>query len=416
MRPAPCASFFTQWFFMGTYLYKARDPQGALVSGEIQAGHRQEAVAALRGEGMFLLDIRESSPAGIRGAGLTGGDARSQLVGFSRQLSHLLQSGVPLARALVFLERQVSGGAFGRVVARVREDVSRGAPFWEALAKHPAVFSDVYVNTVRAGESGADLQKVMAGLAAHLERMRSTRNTLLTMLTYPLILLAAGMGTLVFLLVFVIPRMSFLFTESGESLPAATRLILFLSGVGARYGLWILTGVLAAAAVGLRCATLASVRGFFDGLVLRLPLVGGVVKKILFARIANILGLLLDHGVSILEALRIAQGVASNRVVAAQWREVSQEVTHGTALHESLRRRPVFPVLMADMVSVGEETGRLSEVFLEVAAIFDEESREETRRLLGLFEPAVIFFLAVAVGFLVMGILQPILRLNLEAF
>ncbi len=401
---------------MGTYLYKARDPQGALISGEIQAGRREEAVAALRGEGMFLLDIRESSPAGIRGAPLAGGDARSQLVGFSRQLNHLLRSGVPLARALLFLERQFSGSAFGRVVARVREDVSRGTPFWEALAKHPAVFSDVYVNTVRAGESGADLQKVMTGLAAYLERMRSTRDTLLTMLTYPLILLAAGIGTLVFLLVFVIPRMSFLFAESGGSLPAATRLILFLSNVGAHYGLWILMGVLAAVAVGLRCATVASVRGFFDGLVLRLPLVGGVVKKILFARIANILGLLLDHGVSILEALRIAQGVASNRVVEAQCREVSQEVAHGTALHESLRRRPVFPVLMADMVSVGEETGRLSEVLLEVAAIFEEESREEVRRLLGLFEPAVIFFLAVAVGLLVMGILQPILRLNLEAF
>ncbi len=119
---------------------------------------------------------------------------------------------------------------------------------------------------------------------------------------------------------------------------------------------------------------------------------------------------------AILEALRIVQGVAANRVVAAALQDVYQEVAQGGSLHESLRRRPVFPVLMADMAGVGEETGRLSEVLLEVSAIFDDESREETRRLLGLFEPVVILFLAAAVGLLVMGILQPILRLNLEAF
>jgi type II secretory pathway component PulF len=400
---------------MPTFKYRARDKDGHLISATLQADNPSVAVALIREKQLFVISVKEASPIDKMNFPVFGRRfPEGELVFLTRQLSNLLSSGIPLSRALDLLIRHARSQRLKDVFGKVRDEVSGGGHFWEALGRHPQVFSGLYVSMIRAGETGADLDKVVLSLAGFMEGAKEVRERLISMLIYPIVLVCVGFGSIIFLMTFVMPKLIFLFEESGRAVPFLTRVLIAASSFMSTYWVWglllFIGGVFFARKFLMNEETKARAELFF----LKAPFFGVLFQKIIFARLARILGLLLSNSVSILEALKVAQGVVENRVVARGLDEARAKVSQGGSLSSSLSESGVFSSVTMEMISIGEETGKLDDAFLKAADLYERESKEEIGRLLTLLEPALIFVLALGVAVLVLAMIQPILNISLE--
>jgi type II secretory pathway component PulF len=399
---------------MVLFKYQARDKQGKFITGSRQASDRDSVIGYLRENELFPIGIEEIRSQAKRLGVVSSRLKDKEITFFTRQLCNLLDSGIPLPRSLSILVNQTKNQKLRHVIAKIKDEVSRGGYFWESLSKYPEVFSRLYVSMVKAGETGAGLEKVMKNLADFVEQKREIKNTLTSMLIYPSILLLVGIGTIFFLMTFVMPRMIFMFSDISHSLPLITKFLIAISMFLSRYW-WLLLFLFA---VGIfvikRLYSQGQGRLRFEQFLHKLPLIGETLQKVIFARFTRILGLALSNGISILDSLDVAQEVVQNQLIAKSLADVQVQVSQGSALSASLTQAKIFPPIMVDMASVGEETGHLEEALLKIAQIYDRESQEEIKRLLSLLEPILIFLLAVGVGFLVMAMLLPILQMNLQ--
>jgi len=406
---------------MPRYRYEAVDSAGEVLRDAIEAPSAEAAVEHLRDRGLLPLAVSEA-----RG-GLLGGGwgqplfsksralSRKTVLLLTQQLGNLLHAGMPLDRALTILIGVSDDQQAKALLERVQERVRGGSNLADALEMQGA-FSRFYLNMIRAGEVGGALDVVLKRLTDFLERSQALRETVTSALIYPMILLSVSALSVIILLTFVVPQFQRLFADAGKALPLATQIVIAL-GDGLRHYGWVgAIGVVLLVALLRQQMSRPASRARWDRWFLRLPLFGDLIAKLETARLSRTLGTLLGNGVSLLNALTIVRETLSNQVLAAALGEVAEHVKTGRGLADPLLEAGDFPKLAVQMIRVGEETGQLQEMLLQVADTYDGEVQTAVKRLLTLLEPALILGLGVVIAGIIMSILVAILSLNELAF
>ncbi len=406
---------------MARYRYEAVDAAGEVVRDDIEAATTEAAVEQLRDQGLLPLAVSEAK-GGLLRNGLSQplfskrqGLSRKTIMLLTQQLASLLAAGMPLDRALTILIGVSEDERGQALLARVQEKVRGGSTLADALESQGA-FSRFYLNMIRAGEAGGALETVLKRLTEFLERSQALRETVTSALIYPVILLSVAALSVIILLTFVVPQFQRLFADAGKALPLATQIVIAV-GDGFRHYWWagLIVIVLIIMVVRQRLNQ-PEQRLRWDRWLLRLPLFGDLIAKVETARLSRTLGTLLGNGVSLLNALAIVRETLSNQLLADGLGEVVEHVKTGRGLAEPLAETGHFPKLAVQMIRVGEETGQLQEMLLQVADTYDGEVQTAVKRLLTLLEPALILILGVIIAGIIMSILVAILSLNQLAF
>jgi len=341
-----------------------------------------------------------------------GGSGRSQLVLSTRQLATLVKAGMPLLRALRTVSDQLDPGPLRDVFAMISSDVESGVKFSEALQRHPKWFPSFYVNMVRAGEVGGLLDEILKRLAELLERQARLRERVKSALMYPAFVMVAAVGILIILMTFVVPTFLGMFTELGSSLPWPTRILVGVSTF-LRAWWWVallaLFGLVMLARVVLQ---MPAGRRLVDYMMLRAPVFGSLLERLLISRFARTLGTLLSSGVPILSALETVRGTVTNCILDEALQEVERSLKVGESLARPMELSGVFPPLVTRMIALGEETGQLDAMLMQVADSYEEEVEVQLAGLTQLLEPLLIVFVGGVVGFIVIAMFLPLMSLT----
>lgn len=406
---------------MPRYRYEAVDAAGETLRDELEAPTPDAAVEQLRDRGLLPLSVNEAKGGLFRGGlgqplfSKRRALSRKAIGLFTQQLASLLGAGMPLDRALTILIGVAEDEQSKTLLERVQEKVRGGSALADALEAQGA-FSRFYLNMIRAGEAGGALETVLKRLNEFLERSQALRETVTSALIYPTILLTVAALSVIILLTFVVPQFERLFADAGKALPLATQIVIAI-GNGFQHYWW--AGLLV---IGLIVMTVRRQlsqpenRARWDHWLLRLPLLGDLIAKVETARLSRTLGTLLGNGVSLLNALTIVRETLSNQVLAVALGEVAEHAKTGRGLAEPLLETGNFPKLAVQMIRVGEETGQLQEMLIQVADTYDGEVQTAVKRLLTLLEPVLILGLGVVIAAIIMSILVAILSLNELAF
>lgn len=418
---------------MPTYTYEAMNSVGQPVRGEVEATSSEEAIAKVRSQGNFPTKIKEKAgkkPAQSGGKSATAtaaaapaaGGARRKSVGsvskklltqFTRQLSTLIDAGLPILRSLRILEQQQKPGTLRLAIRLVADDVEGGATLSEAMARHPKAFNRLYTNMVRAGELGGVLDVILQRLADFMEKAQALRRKVVGALIYPSVVITFAIGIVIFLLVGVVPKFKTIFERDfNTDLPGVTKALLAVSDwmkaggwiaiVGLPLGIWLIARLLKLSPSG---------RYFVDSVKLRVPIMGQIVSKSSIARFTRTLGTLLSAGVPILEALNITRDTAGNEVYARAMARVHDGIREGESFAEPLRQSKVVEPMVVNMVDVGEETGELDQMLNKVADTYDGEVETLVSSMVSVLEPIMVVFLGVIVGFIVLAVFMPMVSL-----
>lgn len=401
---------------MPRFAYKAKSTDGSIVTGVLQAESERNALDSLDRLGVFPLEIRHEDEAAATGQAKPRHIARKvrpdDVATFTRQLGDLLRAGVSVNRALGTLVHQTANQSLSDTIGEIARDVSAGKSFHEAFSRHPECFSPLYVNMVKAGETGGFLEDVLHRLAHFIEKDQELKGRIKASLAYPFILLTIGALAVIFLMVFFIPKFSEIFKKMGGNLPAPTQIVMAISYFMRDYWFAFLAGVLALVAAWKRGSETAAGRAAIDRVKVRLPLFGDIVKKNAISRFTRTLGTLLKSGVPILTALHIAKEAMGNVILQRDIEEASAGVKQGRSLAELLRESRTFPVMVIDMIAVGEEGGNLDQVLINIADTFDTQVDRSVKIFVTLFEPMLLLVMACLVGFIVVAMLLPVFTLS----
>jgi general secretion pathway protein F len=331
----------------------------------------------------------------------------------TRQLGTLLGAGIPLIEALRALIEQTEHRAAETMFREVRERVSQGSSLADALAEHPAWFNDLYVNMVRAGQATGNLDVVFKRLADYMQSQRALRRKVVSALTYPAMMVGIGIIVVSILMTLVVPKITAMLIDTGQTLPGPTRVLITVSDVFKNYW-W--AGALGIAAVSFLFERIYKRNGdgrlFIDRSLLRLPVIGDLLRKQAVARFTHTLSTLLQSGVPVVQSLEITRNVVGNRVLSDATETIRTRIVEGTDIGTPMRATGVFPPVVCYMVQVGEQSGELEQMLDRIGAAYDEEIEITTGRLTSVLEPILIIFLAVVVGYIVISIVLPILKVG----
>ena len=404
---------------MGTFQYTATDSAAKIVRGSMEASDERAVVAWLRVNGYYPIKVGQAGVVTEARPGLAGLSTRfsrapstQDVLAFTQQLATLLEAGLELDRSLSILLDLTDNQRFRSILRGILADIQGGSSFADSLAKHPKLFSRLYVNMVKAGEASGVLEVILSRLAGFLERSKAVRDEVTSAMIYPLLLLLVGGGAVVVMMNFVIPRFAQIFTDSKQLMPLPTRILLAISGFTTDYW-WIFVGGIVVAWVALRVyLTAEQGRVRWDELKLQLPLLGGLIREIEVSRFARTFGTLLNSGVPVLPAVSIVKETVTNRVIAGAMARLQEGVKRGEGISGPLRATGAFPSFSVHMAKVGEETGKLEEMLMKVADTYDERVRRTVKRLTSLLEPVLILSLGAIVGFIVLSMLLAIFSIN----
>jgi type IV pilus assembly protein PilC len=332
---------------------------------------------------------------------------------FTRQLATLIDSGLPLLRSLNVLANQERDKLLKNTINKIADSVQSGSTFSDALAMHPKIFNDLYVNMIRAGEVGGVLELVLTRLSEFMEKAAKIKNKVLSAMVYPIIVMTMAMGILVFLLVFIVPRFEVIFHEllGDKPLPPVTQLVLGVSGFVKTQGLVLFAAVMLIGFLYNFIGRTRKGRLMIDIFKLRMPLFGNLNRKTAISRFARTLGTLVTSGVPILQALNITRETAGNSAIARAIAQVHDSVKEGESIVQPLEASKMFPPMVVSMVDVGEETGKLPEMLLKIAEVYDDEVDNAVAALTSMLEPIMIVFLAVIVGTIVLALFTPLISI-----
>jgi general secretion pathway protein F len=404
---------------MPVYEYRALDPSGRKASGVLDAESPASAAQRLRNSGLFPSEIRETSSGKGSGVGVSMHPGRlfsrvkaSELAAATRQLSILIGSGVPLVGCLEVLVSQNPNHELKRVISQVKDRINEGGTLAEALSMHPKVFSPMYVSMVEAGETSGSLDLVLERLADITEQREAMRARLRAALAYPLFMSLVGIAVVFFLLAFIVPNITTVFSEMRRSLPPATSALLAVSGF-LRSWWWLLLGATIGSAIVMRriVATGAGRRNW-DRLRLVVPVFGKIYHKVLLARFGRTLGTLLAGGVRLIPALQIVRGILDNCCFQVCIDGAVEEIKAGSSLAGSLGKSKWFPPLIVQMIQVGEKSGDLEQMLNRSADSYEREAESVTMAVTSLLEPIMILVMGAVVGFIVISILLPIFEMS----
>ena len=397
-----------------TFVYKAMDRAGGTLSGEVSGDSKAAVAAQLRMRGLTVVDVDEKKSA------MTVEDILDRYRGLkakhvtvmARQLATMISSGLSLLRALYVLEEQTEAPKLKRAIVEVRGDVEAGLSLSQAMAKHPKVFNDLFVAMVRAGETGGNLEEVLERVAVQLEKDDNLRRTVRSAMVYPVLIGVFALLVLVGMVLFIIPIFADMFKDLGGELPALTQLMINVSdAMRAYWYAFLLTPV--GIAFAFRKWKRTDRGGLiWDTIKLRMPMrVGDIVRKIAVARFARTLGTLTASGVPILQALDITAKTAGNRVISDPMGEVSERVREGQPLAVPLARTGVFPVMVTQMLSVGEETGAVDSMLHKLADFYDDEVATMLKSLTSIIEPIMMIAVGCIVGLVVIAMYMPMFKI-----
>jgi len=399
---------------MPTFRYKAFNTTGASVSGSIEADSERQAVQQLKGKGLLPREVKEEGGAetGSKSFSFRRGVSTDEMSLFTRRLSTLVASSVPLFEAMVSLCEQEESGPLRLALVRVKERIAEGASLSRALAAEPGIFGESYVSMVAAGEAGGALDAVLERLADFLEEQEQVRSKVTSAMAYPILMVLVGGGVMIFLLTVVIPKIVVIFEDSKAALPLITIMLIKLSHF-LRGWWWIPAGLMIASVPLYRKAMKRDdLRLKRDTLLLKLPVAGGMLQRLILSRFARVLGLLLSSGVPIMRALEITSEVLVNRTYRAFLRTVMEEVAQGGNLSASLKKSPLFPPMLVHLTSVGEKGGTLEAMLVKAGVAYEREFNARLIRLMALMEPMLVLAMGLAVGIVVLAVLLPIFEMN----
>jgi len=330
----------------------------------------------------------------------------------TRQLATLLQAGLPLVPALAALVEQLDNSPLASVTQNIYEQVSAGSSLADALQNYEPVFSPLYINMVRAGEASGTLSEVLMQLAQLLEKRQRLMGKVKSALAYPILMTVVAAGVVVFLMAFVIPNIAEIFLDMNRTLPTPTVILISTS-------MFIKTHFIAISIIACACAALAgtyvkSKKGkyYWDRAKLKLPVFGDIILKVEITRLTRTLGVMLKSGISILDALDIAKGVLQNSYITSHFKQISDDITKGNPIAETLKTTGLFPPVVHHTIAIGEMSGNLDEQLMNIADIYDDEIDTLTRSLTTLLEPIILIIMGLIVGFIVLALLLPIFEIN----
>jgi type IV pilus assembly protein PilC len=422
---------------MPRFQYVALDSRGQESTGLVEANSTNEAIGQLRQAGYFPTNVYEEG----KGGGPDGKAARKAakavrapkaktarmqitlfqrktikpkiLMIFTRQLATLIDSGLPLLRGLNVLAKQERDAVLNRTINNLAESVQGGGTFSEALAQHPRIFNDLYVNMVKAGELGGVLEVVLTRLAEFQEKAAKIKNKVVAAMVYPIIVMCMAVAILSFLLVFIVPKFEAIFHDmlGDKPLPTITLFVIGVSRFVQNHWL-VLLGLIIATIFGYNFFNrTAGGKSTIDSIKLRIPLFGDVLRKTAISRFSRTLGTLVTSGVPILQALNITRATAGNMVISRAIAQVHDSVKEGESIVLPLEASGAFPPMVISMIDVGEETGQLPEMLLKIADVYDDEVDNSVAALTSMLEPLMIVFLALVVGTIVIALFMPLISI-----
>jgi len=393
------------------FKYTVKNKDGALLSGVAEANDAAVAIDALQKRGFIILKLEpvNSTPLFAKQFKILQRVKSKELVNFTRQLSTLFSAKVPLLKSLMALARQSDNLYFRQIISEVASDIEGGSIFSKALANHPKVFDDFFVNMIRSGEVSGTLENTLLYLADYLERQHYLNSKVKNAMVYPAFILFGFLVIGVLMMVMVIPNLTKILEESGQELPLATKAIIGLSDFLRNWG-WLLLVILFGGAgyIAYLFKNSIAFRHYWHGLKIKIPILGKIFKKIYISRLADNLSTLITGGISILQALQVSADVVGNLVFRDIILEAKDQVRAGGTISGSFEKYPEIPNLVVQMIATGEQAGALDDILKKMSSYYSKEIDTTVDTLSQLIEPILIVVLGIGVAFLVAGILMPI--------
>jgi type IV pilus assembly protein PilC len=397
---------------MNTYRYTAKDKNGATVMGALEGASEIEVAEMLHKKELIVVSIAEAKKQKSRGQVKEGKAKPDDLVIFSRQLATLIDAGIPLVHALGILGEQTENKNLKNIVISVRQDIEAGISFHEALSKHPNVFSELFINMARAGESSGMLHEVLDRLAAYLEKTASLTRKIRSSLVYPAVVVTMAILITALLLLKVVPTFKGIFEMLGGQLPVPTRILIGVSDIFRKYFLFLVISLVLLGFAFKRYIGTPKGRYNFDLQKLKLPVLGTLFRKLAVAKFSRTFSTLVKSGVSILNALNIVSKTSGNKVIEEAVVNCSKSVREGEPISRPLSKSGVFPTMVCRMISVGEQTGQLEKMLTKIADFYEEQVDASAAGLTSMIEPLVIAFMGIIIGGIVISLFLPIFKIT----
>lgn len=400
---------------MPKFSYTAISKDGKTVSGSVEAISKDALIKSLQNQGFRPIGIKQDTGKGGFEFGLGKSVRLKDLVIFTRQLSTMISAGVPLTRCMSTLEKQSENKYFKTVIAGLSKDIEGGVSIGDSMAKYPRVFSDVYVNMVRAGEAGGILDEILKRLAAQVEQDASMRKKIKSAMTYPVVIGSVTVIAFFGIMLFVMPKLGQIIKDLGgpdAELPIYSQIMLDISAFMQKYAIPII--IVSAIVIYLLRRYIRTPKGKyqFHALVLRVPILKDIVIKVAIARFSRTFASLMSAGVSVLDALEITGGAIGNKVIERELKAAAVEVKNGKQLSEPLSQSPHFPPIVSQMLAIGEETGQVDTILVKVADFYEEEVSTVIDGLSSIIEPLMIIVLGALVGLIAASVMGPIASLS----
>ncbi|MEJ2077043.1 MAG: type II secretion system F family protein [Acidobacteriota bacterium] len=402
---------------MPFFEYKAVTPEGRVVEGTLEAADRAVALSRLEEQGQLPIKVHSRDEDGIFGSELRlpwkrKRVRRSDLLIFTQELAALLRAGLPLDRSLTILGDLTENEYLQEIGRELLLEIKGGKSLSEGMAVYPQVFPKLYVNLIRAGEISGTLDQILARVVEYLESADELKNYIISSLIYPAILALVGSASIIVMVTFVIPKFSEVFQNAGMPIPLPMKIMLGLSAVVTGYWWLFLGGAIGSIYLWRRNLATESGRLNWDRRMLHLPILGSVLQRLEVSRFARTLGTLLHSAVPLIQSIGIVRDVVGNKVISTAMDRVISGVKKGEGLARPIKEEGVFPLFAVHLLEVGEETGRLDEMLFQIADTYDRDLKTSVKRLVALFEPAMILIMGLLIGVMVVSMLYSIFSIN----
>ncbi len=403
---------------MAIFHYKAKRKDAQTVLGQIEAQNKDEAVEKINQMGLIAVFIQEGVAGSLRGVDVK---LRPQKISskdlylFTRQLANLIKSGIPILRTLELIGEQIRNPYFKKAIENIYEEVKDGKSFSQSLEEYPLIFSNFYVTMIKAGEESGNLKVMVADVASYLDEQQQIASKVRSAIAYPIFMGIFGLGTVIFILTYVMPNITSIFVNFDQELPLPTQIVMAVSDFLIHNWLWMLGGSIVIAILIKQWDRTKEGRLYKSQVLLSIPFLGPFILKVELARFCRTLQLLLKSGIPIVRAMQLSTPVVGSEVIAVELRKCQDDLLAGRSLGGSFKDLRIVPAMLGDLIVVGEESGSLSATLSDIADTYEQETNESIKLLTTLLEPAMILAVGSIIGVIVIAMLLPIFQLDIFA-
>ena len=396
-----------------TFAWAGKSRDGKIQKGETVASNKDEVLNLLRKQGIIVTSVNAKGKGlDISIPGFGGGVTDKDIIVFTRQFATMIDAGLPLVQCLEILGKQTENKVLAKAIGEIRENVESGSTYADALAKHPKIFNDLYVNLVAAGEVGGILDTILGRLTAYIEKNLKLKKQVKSAMVYPSVVMVVAIGVIAVLMIFVIPMFAKMFKDMGGELPGPTLLVINVSNFMVSKKMLVVVAAIVAVFAGIKkFYNTKKGRLMMDQMFLKAPIVGPLIRKIAVSKFTRTLGTLMGAGVPIMDGLEIVAKTAGNKVVENTVMATRTSISEGKTLYEPLMQSGVFPPMVTQMINVGETTGALDAMLSKIADFYDDEVDSAVAAMTAALEPALMVFLGISVGFIIIAMYLPIFKL-----